>query len=188
MRSPVRSDLGFKWAFILIIFSLTACSQEPEDPGLCSLSCSGAIIGPVQGVIETQPSIDAVTCGAGAAGQIIDPILFNFVISETGVTDAGEQKIPLQSVSIEPLVNGPTSPLPEHNVNVIIDGTTFTPIRYKGIATPSSDWCSDSCGVVSMEVGSVCPDPGVSTDLSVGIHSGALFSEPAVVTITTLDN
>ena len=178
--------LAFRKLFIsLSLLLITACSQEPDDPGLCSLSCNKAIIGPTQGVIETKPSIDEVVCGPAAAGQVIDPMQFNFVITESVQTDAGDQLVPLQSVSIEPIVTGPVSSLPEHNVNVQIDGDTFTPIRYKGIATPSSNWCTDTCGVSTLEVASVCPAPGVSTTLSVGIHSGSLFSEPATVTIST---
>lgn len=179
--------MRLKSTLFLACFSL-ACSQEPTNAGLCALSCDGAIIGPVEAQIETVFSPGAVTCSADLAGQPVpEPVLAQFSFLET-VNDDGAGKsnvIPLPSVSFEPVISGPRSPLEEHNPNVEINNGVFTPVRYKGIVTPSSNWCTDSCGVAAVEVVPLCPPAGGESTISISIHSGAKFSEPIELSIET---
>ena len=179
--------MKFLLTFAFLIF-VSSCSEEPEDPGLCSLNCSKAIIGPVEANIDIMAQSAGVTCAAAAANtSLTDPLTFYFRVADVFENDGGERILPIPNVSIEPVVNGIMSELPEHNPNVVIEGNTFTPARYKGIITPQSNWCSDACGVATMEVFAVCPPPGETTTVSVQLHSGSLFSEPATVTIQTQD-
>ncbi|SME93289.1 hypothetical protein [Pseudobacteriovorax antillogorgiicola] len=178
---------GLSWLFASAIL-LYSCSEEPEDPGLCNLNCSSAIIGPIEGSIEIMAQSSGVTCAAGAQLTALnDPLTFYFRMIETFDNDGTDKILPKPSVSIEPIVNGLMSEEAIHNPNVVIDGDTFTPARYKGIITPSSNWCTDACGVATIEVFPLCPPAGETSTVNVQIHSGALFSEPASVTIQTQD-
>jgi hypothetical protein len=167
------------------------CSYKPEDPGLCKLNCSSAIIGSndVPLSMKLQSATNSVTCSAAAAGQVInDPFFAQFLVAEAfdaGGDTPGQRPVPF--ISIEPIVNGLRSDLPEHNPNVEINGNIFTPARYKGIITPKDNWCSDTCGVVTVEVAAVCPPPGSSSEISIQMHSGALYSDIATFITTTLD-
>jgi hypothetical protein len=177
-------------SWIAMLSLASACSVEPEDPGLCKLNCTNAIIGsndvPLSMTLQTSTS--TVTCAAGAAGQVInDPFFAQFLVAEafdTGGDTPGQRPVPF--ISVEPIVNGLRSDLPEHNPNVEINGNVFTPARYKGIITPKDNWCSDTCGVVTVEVAAVCPPAGSSSEVTIQMHSGALYSDVATFTTTTL--
>ena len=93
--------------------------------------------------------------------------------------------VPVPTVSMEPVISGIMSDNPEHNPNVVIENGVFTPARYKGIVTPQENWCSDACGVVTMEVFADCPEVGETTEVKAQVHTGALFSDEATVQVTT---
>ncbi len=183
--------LRFVWTLSMMNLVL-GCSYKPEDPGLCKLNCSSAIIGSndVPLSLKLQSATNSVTCSAAAAGQVIsDPFFAQFLVAEAfdaGGDTPGQRPVPF--ISVEPIVNGLRSDLPEHNVNVDINGNIFTPARYKGIITPKDNWCSDTCGVVTIEIAAVCPPAGSSSEISIQMHSGALYSDIATFTTTTLDN
>ncbi|MFW7380392.1 MAG: hypothetical protein ACOH5I_16390 [Oligoflexus sp.] len=183
--------LTYLYWMSFLSWGLSSCAEEPEDPGLCRLNCNKSIIGPIEAQIQAVQVTQDIVCPANLAlSPVPDPLLFQFVVSSPFNTVDNPDDIrqmPLPSVSIEPIALGFRSGLQEHNPNVVINGDTFTPARYKGVVTPASNWCSDSCGVVSMEVVAVCPPSGETSDISVQIHSGALFSEPYTVTVSTAD-
>ncbi len=181
---------------ILLCLSLAAahCAYKPEDAGLCKLNCSSAIIGGNDSpmAIELKTGVSDLSCSlaAGARGEVYpDPLLaqFNAVEKFDDGTDGGGKR-PVPFLSFEPIVNGSRSELPVHNPNVTITDNVFTPARYKGIATLKSNWCTDTCGVGTLEVFAVCPPPGKSSQIGMQIHSGALYSEIAVFNISTPDN
>ena len=183
--------------FVLLLgaMSFTTCSVSPEDtPGLCTLSCESAKI------VGSDPSFKIIknsndmqfTCSANQANQALNPTLVYFTIVRsieqinvdgTVGTDPYNQPVPYGS--IEPVVNGLMSDEDSDNVNSpLIDGVRV-PIRYQGIATPQSQWCSDSCGVVGVEVAFKCPAAGESAENTLQIHSGALFSETVLISVST---
>lgn len=174
----------------ILVVLLGSCSEEPEDSGLCRLNCNKAIIGPIEAEIRVVQVNQNIVCPTALAlGPVLEPLLFQFVISSTydTIVDPNPKQIPLPSVSIEPIALGSRSGLPEHNPNVLIEGNVFTPARYKGIVTPASNWCSDSCGVVAVELVALCPPPGETSDISVQIRTGSLFSEPYNVSVSTAE-
>lgn len=173
---------------ILVSLIYVSCSQEPSNPGLCALSCQGSIIGPNEARIEPVFQPEAIFCTPSLAEQPMpEPLLVQFSVTDVANDPirGGERIIPLPSVSFEPLVNGARSPLQEHNPNVEINNGVFTPVRYKGILTPISNWCTDTCGIAAVEVVPVCPAVGQSSSIAIGIHSGAAFSEVVSVSIET---
>jgi hypothetical protein len=181
-----------RYVWLLSLINLGAgCSYKPEDPGLCKLNCSSAVIGSNDSPLSLtlQSATNSVTCGPSAAGQVIsDPFFAQFLVAEafdSGTEKTGQRPVPF--ISVEPIVNGLRSDLPEHNPNVEINGNIFTPARYKGIITPKDNWCSDTCGVVTIEVAAVCPPAGSTSEISIQMHSGALYSDVATFSATTLD-
>lgn len=179
----------FKYSIAILSLILTTCSEKPSDAGLCSLSCGSAVIGAVDANLELMGQATGVTCDASQAGlPLSNPLTFYFRVSETINVNGVESILPKPTVSIEPIVNGSMSGEVADNPNVTIDGTVYTPARYKGIITPKENWCSDACGVVTMEVVAVCPPAGEASEVNVQVHSGASFSETAAVTIQTQDS
>lgn len=163
-----------------VSLSLVACSYQPEDEGQCKLICGGAIIGgndnPNSIALKT-PVVETV-CGVSAAGGPSGPYRTGFLIGET-ITDqtgAATSVRPIPNISIEPLIVGNRA-----NANNEND----TDSRYQGLLTLRDNWCSDSCGVVMLDTMSLCPGIGGKSELSIQIHSGALFSDPAKFPIET---
>ncbi len=173
----------------LIAVVSTQCSVKPEDPGLCKLNCSQAIIGgndlPLSIKMKTQPV--SYTCPTTSAGQPLgDPLFVQFVIAEAYDSGGGNTSDrPVPNISIEPLINGARSDRPADNPNVEINGDVFTPARYKGIITPKDNWCSDACGVVTLEVAAVCPPAGEQGEVGIQVHTGALYSDLATFGLQT---
>ena len=176
----------------LFLLSCDATSTIPADAGLCSLNCGDAIIGPVEAQIKIMNGESgAINCSAAAANTpLSDPFTYYWLLSEElpGRDDPqASRTAPIPSVSVEPVISGAMSELPAHNPNVEIDGTTFTPARYKGIITPKSNWCSDACGVITIEVFSVCPPQGEENTVTAQVHTGALFSDTVTTSVSTED-
>lgn len=173
------------------LFFVCACSVKPDDPGLCKLNCAKAVIAgnDIGMKIEFTTTPVAVSCPAAAGGQpLTDAFFVQFLVSEefdNGTDVKGHRPVP--NVSIEPITDGSRSDLPAHNPNVAISGTFYNPERYKALITPKDNWCTDSCGVVSLEVFGQCPAPGGNTELGVQIHTGALYSNEMVFPINTLE-
>lgn len=180
---------------LILAISFTTCSVSPADtPGLCTLSCESAkIVGndPTYKIISNSNDL-VYTCSANQANQALNPTLVYFTIVNTidqvnidGTVGENPYNQPVPFGSIEPVVNGLMSDEESDNVNApLIDGVRV-PIRYQGVATPQSDWCSDSCGVVGVEVAFRCPAAGESSENTLQIHSGALFSETVSISVTT---
>lgn len=188
----VRSRLVL--ALNLGILTLAACSVKPDEPGLCALKCGGAIIGPADpGVKIIKKTKDPqITCDKGlAAPQDFRPIQVQFQVVEevdgatgTGGGDQPSSNKPVRGIpfiSIEPVVTGAVSQttFPEGGEN---------DSRYAGLRTARSNWCSDSCGLVSVELVPTCLTAGSVSTVNVQVHSGALYSEPIEITVTTPDD
>ncbi len=152
----------------ILVSGFTTCGVKPDNPGTCSLKCGNAVI--ASGDYTIQKFTDDVNyrCPAGSGtSQIKQETTVKFKIVkkvQLGEGDLAETTVP--NVSIEPSVIG------------LVD-TTLGSGSYLGVKTPTSDFCSDSCGVVSLTVVGVCP-ASQSSEITVGITSGALRTEDPV--------
>lgn len=172
------------WTSILLLPSLflISCAYQPEDAGQCKLVCGSAIIGandPSMS-IKLKSAVPETTCTAAAAGQpITNGYRTSFLIGESILDQSGEEVAvrPVPNISVEPVIIGGVA---------TIEGGDPDP-KYAGIKTPRSNWCSDACGVVSIDFVPLCPGLGLKTEVTVQLHSGALFSEPAAFPISTED-
>ncbi len=172
-----RFILSFMTASLLF----GGCSYQPEDPGQCKLTCSKAIIGGNDMVftITSKVSPPATTCAPDGVGQTVGPYQAYFLVGEN-ILDETKTVVgvrPVPNVSIDPIVTLAARPtLGNDNDNTA---------QYKGLYTPKDNWCSDACGVVELSAASVCPGVDDTNDLALQIHSGALFSDSAVFSVTT---
>ena len=88
---------------------------------------------------------------------------------QVGLGSGDTMTTTVPNVSIEPQVIG------------LVD-TSIGSGSYLGVKTPTTDFCSDSCGIVSVTIVGVCPS-AQSSEITVGIRSGALSTEsPAKIT------
>ncbi len=185
-------------SLLLIGLMAAQCSYESAEPGLCKLNCSKSIITGSDSVFAIKKkSLDqTVTCAADAAGQdLAEPFVAQFVIGEAfpGLpkgTETPQEFRPVPYISFEPIVNGLRSEDPARSPNVTQVGNVFTPARYKGIVTPKDNWCTDTCGVATVEVFGRCPGQGAESAVTIQIHSGSLYNDQentAIFTVNTLE-
>lgn len=180
MRQTMKTYVTLLTLLFFTFSFLAACSYQPEDPGQCKLVCGSAIIAgnDPQFSIELKTGLVATECGTAMAGNAVGPYRTEFLIGEAikdqNGANAGIRPVP--NLSIEPIVvgNRPT-----------VNNENDADSRYKGLLTLRDNWCSDACGVVTLDTVGLCPGPGASDELSIQIHSGALFSNPAVYKIAT---
>jgi hypothetical protein len=160
-------------------WTFAACSYSPADPGQCKLQCNNSIImgnDPVFSV-RLKSAIPSFSCGATKAGSPIPGIRADFLTGEA-ILDQGGMEVairPVPNISVEPLVIGAVA---------TVEGAEADS-AYRGIATPRENWCSDACGVTSIQVVGLCPDAGTTSDLTIQLHSGAVYSEVAKFPIET---
>ena len=61
---------------------------------------------------------------------------------------------------------------------------SVTPFKYQGVVTPSAEWCTDTCGVATVEVWPLCIR-GRTNDIKAGIFAEGMSGIPSV-TISTV--
>lgn len=83
--------------------------------------------------------------GGGTANPLQEPIL-------SPIMKAG--------IGFEPVLYGAMAV--EKSNDEYKDGAGASPFRFAGIVTPSSEWCSDSCGVISYEFWPTCINEGTN--------------------------
>jgi hypothetical protein len=160
-------------------FLLATCSAETDDNNFCSLSCGDAIIGSSDFKIKATVGEWKLACLSSSSSITeLDPFAVQFdVYKEVTGSDDEIKKIPVPNVKITPLVNG-------------VMGTNQTndelknDSRFKGIKTGPSEWCTDSCGVFTLEVIPACV-PGVENEISITARSGFASSEEPLKIIVT---
>jgi hypothetical protein len=176
------------WAVapLAAIFAVVlGCSAEPENGagGSCVLDCSKSVIADsnfTATALSVGGTINCLGVGEGQVAKLSAPVLAKFKI--TGEFDG--QTVPRANIGFDPVVVGMRSEQdtnPE-NATVTTDASgvvTVTPYKFAGVVTPKSEWCTDSCGVASVEVWPVCVG-GVTNTVSISIGSGAM-TQPASI-------
>jgi hypothetical protein len=177
---------------LLAVFIVGGCGVKPEGRGgQCELKCSKAVIGSNR--LRIKPINDG-TVTVQCAGEFTEtkpldgPILVQFVAYDEVGKDyrTGEpRRVPVSNISIEPLVTGLMDG--EATNAELREGSSSAAYRYSGIVTSSDEWCSDACGVISLEVQPVCVS-GATNEVSVQIHSGSLYSPKVPIQVKHQDN
>jgi len=158
---------------------LVECSTKPATEGQCSLDCSQAIIGSTEFKIKSTGMTPSFKCAA--PGDFGTPVTLQFrVIREIKLSESKTAERTVPYISVAPNVIGvmTNAGVPAENLEADSSGRA-----YNGIITPRSQWCSDSCGVITIAVKPVCLAK-VDNPVSVQVQSGGLFSEIAKIDIT----
>lgn len=174
-------------AYIWCFFAFLACGMVEDDDitGRCSLSCGNAkILPPGEFTVENhhKDEVGAITCAPGGGNLVIpDPYVFDFRVTQKSTLPGGKEEDDGGEGSSSSTVVGITGA----KFNIMAQGQLFAkekdqnkfPITSPstGILTPSNQWCTDSCGILSVAVYLKCPPEGASAtgrlQLSSGLHS-----------------
>lgn len=180
---------------LIVLLVVAACSAEPEETGACKLDCSGAKVGSVNYKIEPL-SPEGFTNNYSCVGNAKDVIPFDRpvsvafrVIQEVVGAESGQQGYstdlkaavnPIPGVAFEPYVVGrmDNAHTNEEHLQTIKDkdgndAKVPSPAAFAGIVTPKAEWCSDTCGVMRLEVWPTCVVP-LTSDVAVGVRVGAV--------------
>lgn len=166
--------MHFKVSLFLMMFMLVSCSgggpgsaKPGNEPGLCPLNCSDAIIAGNDATFAIKPIFSQlnVTCSNGAPSA---PIRLQWIVSE----EKGANLRPVPFVSFNIVAPG---------LREIEGGEIVSKVE-----TSSDLRCSDSCGVMTVDINPTCPAVGGERTISMMILSGALVSDPQVdISLTT---
>ena len=168
------------------------CAAKPENgnPGVCALSCNNAVLGSSdpQFSVKSLSADIRFECPKGLTAPIdLDAVLLQFLFSEKVKINDIERERPVPYLSFEPIILGILSDF--KNPENINPATNEVPQRYVGIRTPKSEWCTDSCGVASVEIEPKCLTAGLTNEITIKLHSGSLYpKDPLKLTVVTPDN
>ena len=178
-----------------IILGLSACGASPEgDPGQCPLKCSNAKIGDALKMKVTPINVpDSYSC-IGAGGVPFErPVVLTFRVTNT-VSSApydgksSEVDLPVGGLSFLAQTSGGVFYAPGTSTdNGSLVDDKWQPPEYTGIATPKKEWCTDACGVLTIQVWPSCPPAGTKINGTVNVRSGSLApSVPVNVVVETV--
>lgn len=90
---------------------------------------------------------------------------------------------PIGGIAFFPEISGAYAPQKTNaeNASIVEDPKgvfTVTPYQMAGLVTGKSQWCSDACGIMVVEVWPMCL-PGAENPLSVQVRSGGIVSDVA---------
>ncbi len=166
---------------------IASCSGSPdlqESGGACSLQCSGAIIAgdEVHVRFMTAENLSLSCAGLKKGDPYPGAVPVRFIVErpkkklpasqmpgETPSSDFETHEkygIPVSGVSFEASILG--------GIMVTSTNPGDNRYRYAGIQTPVEEWCTDSCGVGSIEIQPTCLEE--TNTVTVGIRSGSAFS------------
>ncbi|MCX6118393.1 MAG: hypothetical protein NT027_12680 [Proteobacteria bacterium] len=161
-----------------LAFQIASCSANAPENGLCERSCSKRVIGggrlaghPVNSNVSlvckagTNPGtfefnflvyeVAASTASSGSALSIADPLMLTADDTASKVDAQTPKRIPKAGIAFRPAILGRTSvPEPPHTT------------------TPSSEWCTDSCGYATVKVTPLCESGVVSVGIIVQGDTG----------------
>jgi hypothetical protein len=190
---------GVQLLFLLtpFLFFGASCSIEPEEDGQCAISCSGAKIGASNYTIKPLAPFTNAVCRKASAtdtAALEGPLRMQFLIEKKlqtipNIPDLNAKKaeeeeelmavdktIPVSGVAFRPMVVGSMA---VGKTNPENDSAVFP-----GIVTPKSEWCSDSCGVMTVDFWPNCIE---AAEVSVSVASGAAVGTSDPVTLTDAD-
>lgn len=171
---------------------LVSCAGRPSAsmPGLCTLNCKQqAYVSPSDKILpltKDSQEVDIACDGKFDAQGMLSmagPITVQFkIVSPAESSSENEHprswEMPRAGATFEPSVSGSvdSEKTDVENVTESSDengNVTRTPYRYFGIVTPKSQWCTDTCGVGTVEVWPMCIK-GKENAILVNVHSGVL--------------
>jgi hypothetical protein len=195
--------------FALILTSAAlfrSCGADPDlsdAPGVCKLDCGGAKIGSDDMNIVPFTNNITVNCNGAGAANYDGTVQVRFAINRpkptlpastigSSSTDSSASSgtgggAPGGTVGSTGGAMGSTVPVSGVSFEALVVSGVMGPsnvddsrAKYKGIATPMDEWCTDSCGVGAIDVIPKCSSS--STTLTLLIKAGPVAS-PVTLTI-----
>ena len=91
--------------------------------------------------------------------------------------------VPRGGIGFEPFVLGQAA-VEKSGQGYNPSDKSVTPFKYQGVVTPSAEWCTDTCGVATVEIWPLCIR-GKTNDIKAGIFLEGMSGIPSV-TISTV--
>ncbi len=176
--------------FFGITFLASGCGVSPAGaPGQCALKCSSAKIGDSIGMKVTPLNVlEKFVCSG--QGDFERPVVLSFKVTNSvsgssyGKKAEDKVDVAVGGVSFLAETSGSVFSVGKSSTEngTFSDGNkTFSPSQYAGIATPKSEWCTDDCGVLTIQVWPQCPPAGMDLNGTLVVRSGSLAPANAVV-------
>ena len=154
-----------------VVGILMRCSADTAALNQCQIDCSKAKIpGPELIVKRLFADTATWTCPKGYVGPVPNPTLITFSFyyppkadADPLATNAAKKSTPVGGVKFTPVIVGS---LAATKTNPEFLGNN----QYSGVSTPSSEWCSDSCGIAQLQVFAQCV--GLQNDTVIGLRAG----------------
>lgn len=208
-RSKISKISKILGILSIVFLFQACLAGKPATPGLCSVSCSNAVFASPYAKIEPLDGTDdiEVMCTAEFGGELMRPmpqaVTIRFKIYEPAPQNNNpydKEKAPRSQhqnfdeprpgITFEPeILAGILDPGPSvDSGNVTVsestdgsgsNGTEYFPSRWIGIATPSSQWCTDSCGTATIELWPMCVK-GSENTVIFSAHSGSIGMEQPI--------
>jgi len=183
---------------------VSACSADTEAPGqgTCSLKCSTPKAAASNFTVRLLNNVSAIDSkclfsdGQAATAPQNGPVQLRFQVVETvepfstvlgssnpsGASGALLKEVPRAGIGFEPFVYGQAA-VEKSAQGYNPADKSVTPFKYAGVVTPASEWCTDTCGVATVEVWPLCIK-GTSNSVKVGIFMQGVPSIPTVDIVT----
>jgi hypothetical protein len=91
-------------------------------------------------------------------------------------------EVPKAGIGFEPFVYGQVA-VEKSGQGYNPTDKSVTPFKFAGVVTPSTEWCTDSCGVATVEIWPLCIR-GVSNTVRAGIFVEGAKNLPSVSIVT----
>ena len=179
-------SIYYRNSFIVLFFTwlLAGCAGEPDpggNPGNCRLTCSGSKIASksMQILWQHDPGGSgdiSVNCN-GVEDKAVRSVPLRFLVDKPGedinVKDESEEqdRLPVSGISFEVVV-----------VSGHMQGTNADDPqdKYNGVDTPMDEWCTDACGVGSVDVSPKCLKE--AQDVIILVRSGSISKKIKIST------
>lgn len=194
-------NVNQKKYLLTLLVGISACSAKPDSDGKPSLNCADASIPDSNYVIERLRNIETATITCGGIRDLPGPALVQFRVYElvtigsslpgggsaddgAGIQASQPIKLPRAGIAFTPSIGSQLNlsavrtasefqvDSSKCDVNNPSPECTISPYEYLGVVTPSSEWCSDSTGVISYQFWISCN--GNSSSFAASVTSGGI--------------
>lgn len=158
---------------------------DPEQGIATKLDCSGVLLPSGKNGVEYLGPVTLQFMAESIRGlRYKNPFDTPSDVDARDSADDSEGKLwsPLAGIAFEPIMlRGLMAGDRTSTENATVDANgQVSPYKYAGIVTPKSEWCTDTCGVATIEVWPICIADS-SNSIQMVIHSGGLYADPITI-------